>query len=77
MENRPWTNPRDVQLPGPLHPLSKNPERWLPKYNPDDDLLAEEHLHNFMFAMNLNAISEEDCVVRLFMYTFQGSAGSW
>ena len=31
----------------------KYPERWLPKFNPDDGLPAEEHIHNFILAINL------------------------
>ena len=54
-----------------------NPEKWLPKYNPDDHLPTEEHLNNFMLAMNLNGVAHEDVLIRLFTYTFQGSVGSW
>lgn len=57
--------------------LSDYPEKWLPKYNLDDGLPAEEHMNNFMLAMNLKGISHEDIVVRLFPYTLQGSGGSW
>ena len=57
--------------------LPANPEKWLPKYNLDDGLPAKEHINNFMLAMNLNGFSHEDVVIRLFPYTFQGSAGSW
>ncbi|MCY6488119.1 hypothetical protein, partial [Actinobacillus pleuropneumoniae] len=57
--------------------LPTNPKKWLPKYNPDDALSAEEHLNNFMLAINLNGVAHEDVVIRLFPYTFQGSTGSW
>jgi len=30
-----------------------------------------------MLAIKLNEVSEEYCVVRIFPYTFEGSAGSW
>ena len=74
---RPWTNPRAVRMAGPLHPLLAHPQKWLPKFNPDNGLLAKEHINNFMLSINLNAIVEEDAVVRLFPYTLQGSTGSW
>lgn len=66
---QPWTNPGAV--------LVANPENWLPKYNPDDGLPTEEHLNNFMLAMNLNGVSQKDVVIIFFLYTFQGSARSW
>lgn len=77
MEARPWSNPRVVQILAPLHPLLKHLERWLPKFNPDDGLLVEEHIHNYMLAINLNEVDEEDVVVRLFPYTLTRSTGSW
>lgn len=59
------------------HPLLDHPEKWLPKYNPDDGLPAKEHIKNFMLAMNLNGDAHEDIVVRFFPYTLKGSVGSW
>ena len=40
-------------------------------------MLAEEHINNFMLSINLNGVTNEDAVVRLFPYTLQGTAGSW
>ena len=59
----PWSNPRAVNMPAPLHALPKNPERWLRKFNPDDGLPAEEHIHNFKLVVNMNAVVEDDCVL--------------
>jgi hypothetical protein len=73
----PWTRPGAVNMPAPLHPLPDAPEKWLPKFNPDDGTQAEEHINNFMLAVNLKGVTEQDVVVRLFPYTLQGSAGSW
>ena len=72
MENKPWNNPRTIAMKLPLHPLPKHIERWIPKFNLDDGLATEEHLHNFMVAINLNGVFEEDVVCRLFPYTFEG-----
>ena len=69
MAGHPWINLGVVNMPTPLHPLPKYPERWLPKFNPYDGLPAEEHIHNFMLAINLKDVVEEDCFVRLFPYT--------
>ena len=73
----PWTRPSAVNMPAPLHALPDAPEKWLPKFNPDDGTQAEEHINNFMLLVNLKGVTEEDVVVRLFPYTLQGSAGSW
>jgi len=40
-------------------------------------MLAEEHINNFMFFVDLNGVTKEDVVVRLFPYAMQGTAGSW
>ena len=73
----PWTRPGAVNMPAPLHDLPDAPEKWLPKFNPDDGTQSEEHINNFMLAVNLKGVTEQDVVVRLFPYTLQGSAGSW
>lgn len=59
----------------PLTQFPAHPEKWLPKFNPDNGLLAEEHINNFMLAINLNGVTKEDVVVRLFRCTLQGAAG--
>jgi len=48
MENQlaqPWTDPGVVLFANP-NALPANPEKWLPKYNLDDGLPAEENLNN-------------------------------
>lgn len=74
---RPWTSPRSVRMPAPLTQLPAHLEKWLPKFNPGNGLLAEEHINNFMLSINLNGVTEEDVVVRLFSYTLQGAMESW
>lgn len=71
---RPWRNLGTIRMARPLHQLSAHPKKWLPKFNPDNDLLAEELINNFMFSINLNEIVEEDVAVILFLYTLQGSS---
>lgn len=63
-------------MDGPLHQLPSHPEKWLPKFNPDNGLLAEDDINNFMLFVNLNQVEEEDAVVRLFPYTLQVAVGS-
>ena len=67
--SRPWANPGAVRMAGPLSHLPNHPQKWLPKFNPDNGLLAKEHINNFMLSVNLNGVTEEDAVVRLFPYT--------
>jgi len=77
MAQSPWNNPRAVLMPPPLSPIPAHPEKWLPKFNPQTGMMAEEHINNFMLSVNLNGVTNEDVVVRLFPYTMQGTAGSW
>lgn len=60
-----------------LHPIPKHPERQLPNFNPDNGTYAEEYLNNFMLAISLNAIIEENVVSRLFPYSFVGTSTTW
>lgn len=64
-------------MTAPLHPLLTHLEKWLPKFNPDSGLLAEEDISTFTLSINLNEVVEEDAVVILFPYTLQGAARSW
>lgn len=64
-------------MPAPLSQLLAHPEKWLPKFNLDTGILAEEHINNFTLSVNLNGVTEEDVVVRIFPYTLQGIVGSW
>jgi len=72
-----WTRPDVVNMPAPLHALPDALEKWLPKFNLDDGMQAEEHINNFMLSVNLKGVIEQDVVFRLFPYTLQGSTGSW
>jgi len=63
MAQSPWNNPRAVLMPPPLSPILAHPEKWLPKYNPEAGMLAEEHINNFMLSINLNGVTNEDVVV--------------
>lgn len=77
MAQNPWNNPGAVLMPAPLSQILTHPEKWLPKFNPEAGMLAEEHINNFMLSINLNGVVNEDAVVRLFPYTLQGTARSW
>ena len=60
-----------------LHIFPKNPQKFLPKYDLDDDVLPEYHIKQFMDALNLMNVEDEDVVCRLFPHTLQGKATKW
>lgn len=64
-------------MPVPLSQLPDHPKKWLPKFNPEACMLAEEHINNFMLSINLNGVTNEDVIIRIFPYTLQGAARSW
>ena len=77
MAQSPWNNPREVLMPVPLSQIPAHLEKWLPKFNLEAGMLAEEHINNFMLSINLNGVTNEDVVIRLFPYTLQGAVESW
>ena len=77
MAQSPWNNPGVVLMLSPLSQIPAHPEKWLPKFNPEAGMLEEEHINNFMLSINLNGVTNEDVVVRLFPYTLQGTTGPW
>ena len=66
-----------MAVPGNQHPLPKHPEKLLPKFNPEQKELEEDHVKKFMLAVRLLHIEHEDVVCRLFPYTFEGKASTW
>ena len=62
---------------GDWHMFLKNPEKWLPKVNPNDKILVEEHIKSFMQAIRLRNVIHEDVVCRLFPFTFERKASTW
>ena len=62
---------------GPTHPFPKNPQTFIPKYDPNDDVLLEYHIKQFINALNLMNVEHEDVVCRLFPHTLQGKATKW
>jgi len=77
MAQMPWNKPGAVLMPAPLSQIPAHPKKWLPKFNPEARMLVEEHINIFMLSINLNGVTNEDAVIRLFPYTLYGAAGSW
>ena len=45
--NRTWLDGDIVSVLDDQHRLPKNPEKWLPKFNPDDEIPVEYHIKSF------------------------------
>ena len=71
-----WRARMILNLDVPLHDLSKNPKRVLPKFDPKKGVSAEDHLKIFYMAMNILNVEYEDVVCTIFPYTFEPKASS-
>ena len=58
-----------LSIPGPQNPLPKHPEKIFPKFDPDDDILLQNHINKFTLAMNIMNVQHEDVACRLFCFT--------
>ena len=74
---KPWLTIDAIDIPSPTHPFPKNPQKFLLKYDLDDDVLPEYHIKQFMDAFKLMNVGNEDVVCILFPHTFQGKATKW
>ena len=74
---KPWLTVDSIDIPCPTHPFPKNPQKFFPKYDPDDDVLPEYHVKQFMDALNLMNMEDEDVVCILFQHVLQGKATKW
>jgi hypothetical protein len=74
---RPWRTLGAVNVHGYQHDLPKNPNKWLPKFDPASKQALDEHINKFMLDINLRGVEEEDVVCRFFPYTFEGETSTW
>ena len=78
MEANPrWLTINHLAITRPQNPLPKNPEKLLPKFNHDNDILPKTHIDKFMLAMNIMNVKHEDVACNMFCLTLQGKASSW
>lgn len=69
----PWLDQVIVAIPGIQHDLPKNPEKFLPKFDPDKkEETPENFVNRFMLSLRLQNVQYEDVVFHLLAYTFQG-----
>ena len=52
-------------------------KRFLPNFDPEKGVSAEDDLQNIYLDLNLLNVDHEDVVCRLFHYTFEPKASSW
>ena len=64
-----WLTINALAIPGPQNPLPKYQEKLLPKFDPNDDILPENHIDKFMLAMNIMNVQHEDVECMFFYFT--------
>ena len=73
----PWLAQNAVAVPGQQHPLPKNAERVLPKFNPEQGDTADNLIHYFFLVVRMLGVADEDIVCRLFPFTLIGAISTW
>ena len=74
--NQPWLVDA-IEVPGSQNPLPKHFDKLLPKFDPNNDVLPEDHIKQFMLSLRIMVVEHEDGVCRLFPYTFVVKASIW
>ena len=73
-----WKSRSPLNLTPPLHDLPQAFEKLLPKFDPNEKVVVDDHLQSFYLAIEgLRAGEYEDVVCRLFPHTLKGAATSW
>ena len=57
--NQPWLTINALAIPGPQNPLPKHPEKLLPVFDPNNDILPEDHINKFNLTLNLMNVQHE------------------
>ena len=61
-----------------MHDLPQDFEKMLPKFDPSENILVDDHLQ--IFCLDIKGLQDgehEDVVYRLFPHTLKGTAASW
>ena len=51
--NQPWLAINALSIPRPQNPPPKHPEKLMPMFDPDNDILLEDHINKFILGLNL------------------------
>ena len=73
-----WRTRSPLNLTPPLHNLPQALDKLLPKFDPEEMIVVDDHLQSFYLALEgLRAEEYEDVVCRFFSHTLKGAAASW
>ena len=73
-----WKARSPLNLTPLLHDLPQAFEKLLPKFDPNEKVVVDDHLQSFYLEIKgLKAGEHEDVVCRLFPHTLKGAAASW
>ena len=73
-----WRARSPLNLTPPLHNLPQAFDKLLPKFDPEERIVVDDHLQSFYLAIEgLRAGEYEDVIYRLFPHTLKGAAASW
>ena len=73
-----WRARSPLNLTPPLHDLTQSFDKMLPKFEPGEGVLVDDHLQSFYLDIEgLRAGEHEDVVCRLFPHALEGKATSW
>ena len=72
-----WRDRSPLNLTPPLHDMPQIFDKILPKFEPSEGILVDDHLQSFYLALEgLQATKHEDVVCILFPHTLKGKAAS-
>ena len=54
--NQPWLTINALDIPRPQNPLPKHPEKLFPKFDPNKDILPDDHIKQLMLSLKLNNV---------------------
>ena len=73
-----WRATSPLNLTPPLHNLPQAFDKLLPKFDPDEKTVVNDHLQSFYLAIEGLRDGEYEYVVcQLFPHTLKGTAASW
>ena len=73
-----WRARSPLNLAPHFHDIPQDFEKMLPKFDPSENILVDDHFQSFYLAIEGLRVGEhEDVVYRLFPHTLKGAAAPW
>ena len=73
-----WRDISPLNMTPPLHSMPQSFDKSLPKFEPNEGILVDDHLQSFYLDLEgLQAAEHEDVVYTLFLHTLKGKEASW